>query len=518
MIKNYGLYDKSYEHDSCGVGFVVNINGKKAHQIVSDGLTILKNLIHRGAVGSDQKTGDGAGILVQIPHSFFIRESERLDFSIPDKGEYGIGFLFLSSNNDMRKKIINEVESTIADEGGSILGWRDVPVAPDCLGKIALDSMPFMKQVFVRFNDLNENVLERKLYVLRKCIEKRVAAQGFSIEDFYISSMSSKTIIYKGMFVASQLESFYPDITDKEFQSAFALVHQRYSTNTFPSWPLSQPFRYIAHNGEINTLRGNINKMNARETTLSSEFFGRDIKKLFPIITPQGSDSSMFDNTFELLVSSGRSVEHSMMMMIPEAFGGKYHISEDKRAFYEYNSAIMEPWDGPAAIAFTDGVKIGAELDRNGLRPARYVITKTGKLVLASEVGVLDINPENVFEKGRLAPGKILIVDTSIGRVIKDNEIKASVSRRNLYRRWLETNRIDLKGLFQISGSVNVESSSLVTKQKAFGYSLEDLNMIIIPMAMNAQEPIGSMGNDEAPSILSDRPELLFSYFKQLFA
>ncbi len=378
--------------------------------------------------------------------------------------------------------------------------------------------MPFMKQIFVKFKDLSHDHLERKLYVLRKCIEKAVSKKKYSIDEFYIPSFSCRTIVYKGMFVAPQFESFFPDLADTDFISALALVHQRYSTNTFPSWPLAQPFRYIAHNGEINTLRGNMNKMNAREATLSSKLFGSDIKKLFPVIVPGGSDSGSFDNAYELLVSAGRSVEHSMIMMVPEAFGVKYHISTDKRNFYEYHAAIMEPWDGPAAIAFTDGIKIGAVLDRNGLRPGRYVVTKDGKAVLASEVGVLDITPENVLEKGRLSPGKMLLIDTSVGRVIKDNEIKASVSRQKPYRRWLEKNKIELKGLFQTPGTVKVPKESLITKQRVFGYNLEEIKMIITPMAENSQEPIGSMGDDESPGILSKRPQMMTRYFKQLFA
>ncbi len=513
-----GLYNPDYEHDSCGVGFVVNVNGTSSHQIVRDGVTILKNLVHRGAVGGDLKTGDGAGMILQIPHDFFFNKIKKIGFSIPKKGEYGVGFLFLPQEEKSRKQIEEIVKTVIKKEGGTILRWRDVPVCPDCLGEMARDVMPFMKQVFVSFPGLADKELERKLYIVRKCIENAALKMKYSIDEFYIPSFSCQTITYKGMFVAPQFESFFPDLMDKRFKSAMALVHQRYSTNTFPSWPLAQPFRYLAHNGEINTLRGNINKMNARESTLSSEFFGKDIKKLFPVIIKNGSDSAMFDNAYELLVSAGRSVEHSMIMMIPEAFGVKYHISTDKRFFYEYHAAIMEPWDGPAAIAFTDGIKIGAILDRNGLRPARYIVTKKGELILASEIGVLDIPPEDILEKGRLAPGKMIFVDTSIGRIIKDNEIKASVSRQKPYRRWLERNKIELKGLFQTPVSIKVHSENLITKQKVFGYSIEDLNMILSPMAKNAQEPIGSMGDDESLGVLSDRPQLLTKYFKQLFA
>ncbi|MFH1379443.1 MAG: glutamate synthase large subunit [bacterium] len=517
-MDNYGLYNRSYEHDSCGVGFVVNVNGKTSHQIILDGLTILKNLVHRGAMGGDLMTGDGAGMLIRIPHLFFSRIADESEYNIGEPGEYGVGFLFMPQDASVRRKLEKEISAIISHEQGTIIGWRDVPVFPEYLGETARKTLPFMRQVFVQFSQVSGDALERKLYIVRKCIEQSAAGMNVSAEEFYIPSFSSRTIVYKGMFVAPQFENFYPDLKDNDFQSPLALVHQRYSTNTFPSWPLAQPFRYAAHNGEINTLRGNINSINARTGTLTSKLFGNDIKKLLPVIMQGGSDSAMFDNTFELLFSAGRSVEHTMMMMIPEAFGQKFHISADKRAFYEYHASIMEPWDGPAAMAFTDGIKVGCVLDRNGLRPARYVITKSGKFVLASEMGVLDIPPEDVLEKGRLAPGKMIIVDTSIGRIKKDNEIKASISRQKLYRRWLEENRIELKGLLQPPGPIKTEEKHLITKQTAFAYTLEDLDMIIIPMAENAQEPVGSMGNDEALAVLSDRPQLLYKYFKQLFA
>ncbi|MBU1076527.1 MAG: glutamate synthase large subunit, partial [Spirochaetes bacterium] len=513
-----GLYSPLYEHDSCGVGFVVNVNGKPDHKIVQDGVTILKNLAHRGALGGDLKTGDGAGMIVQIPHDFFLKVLKEAGFTLPEKGNYGVGFLFLPQQKEKRNEAKNIIKEVIKEEGAKLLGFRVVPVEPDCLGEMAREVMPFMEQVFIICPPLVGAKLERKLYLIRKAVEKAASKKKYSIDDFYIPSFSSRTIVYKGMFVAPQFESFFPDLADKDFKSAIALIHQRYSTNTFPSWPLAQPFRYLAHNGEINTLRGNANKMNARESTFSSDLFGKDIKKLFPVIVPGGSDSAMLDNGFELLVSAGRTLEHSMMMMIPEAFGTKYHISADKRAFYEYHAAIMEPWDGPAAVAFTNGTKVGAILDRNGLRPARYVITRKGKVVMASEVGVLDIPPEDVLEKGRLAPGKMILVDTLLKRVRKDNEIKAAVSRQKPYRRWLEKNRIELKGLFQAPGPVEVKTGSLLTRQKIFGFTLEELNMIITPMAENAQEPVSSMGDDEAPAVLSDRPQGLTRYFKQLFA
>ncbi len=518
MNRAQGLYDPRFEHDSCGVGFIATINGKASHQVVSDGLTILKKLVHRGAVGGDNKTGDGAGILVQIPHSFFEKVIPELGFSLPAVGSYGVGSLFLPVDRSLRDKYEADFSSIVQKEGGKILGWRNVPIAPDCLGEIALSAMPFIRQVFLSVEGLSGDALERKLYIIRKCAERYFLEMKVHQDSFYICSLSSKTIIYKGMFLGPQVEEFYPDLSDQKFQSAIALVHARYSTNTFPSWPLAQPFRMMAHNGEINTLRGNINAMKAREGSLSSDLFGEEIRKLSPIIMPEGSDSAMFDNTLELLVAAGRSPEHAMMMMVPEPFGPKFHISADKRSFYEYHAAIMEPWDGPAAIAFTDGTVIGASLDRNGLRPARYTITRSGSMVLASETGVLDISADDVLEKGILGPGKMILVDTKTGRVKKDNEIKASISRRRLYRRWLDENRIELKGLFEAPKPVSIDADQLTIKQAAFGYTQEDLSMVIIPMAQAGQEPIGSMGDDEAPAILSDRPQLLSRYFKQVFA
>lgn len=517
-MKKQGLYDPLYEHDSCGVGFVVNIFGQPSHQIVTDGITILKNLAHRGALGGDLKTGDGAGMLIQIPHAFFVKVCSRSGITLPQEGFYGVAMLYLPQDRIKRSASIKLIEETISEEGGSVLGWRDVPVCAQCLGDMAASSMPFISQIFVSFDSLCGPALERKLYITRKCMEKKAQLNNFTLEEFYICSFSSKTIVYKGMFVAPQFEYFYPDLTNTDMQSAMALVHQRYSTNTFPSWPLSQPFRYLAHNGEINTLRGNVNKMTAREKTLFSPLFADEISKLFPVINPKMSDSAIFDNVFELIATTGRTIEHTMAMMIPEAFGAKYYISEDKRAFYEYHTSIMEPWDGPAAIAFTDGVKIGATLDRNGLRPARYLITKNGKVIMASETGVLDIAPEDVLQKGRLAPGKMLLVDTAKSRILYDNEIKSSISRSKPYRRWLQNNRIELKGLFQVPGPVSFDQESLSKRKWIFGYTLEDIKTVLFCMAENAQEPVHSMGNDAALAVLSEKPQLLFNYFKQLFA
>lgn len=514
-MKQQGLYFPSMEHDACGVGFVVKIDGTRTHQVVRDGVQILKNLVHRGAVGGDLKTGDGAGMILQIPHKFF---SKVLKFALPDEGTYGVGMFFLprqEKNFRLAKKMITE---QTALEGWKIREWREVPVRPDCLGEMARDVMPSIWQIFVTYEGLEGLALERRLYILRKILEKKAAESGWPLEDFYIPSFSSRTIVYKGMFAAPQFDHFFVDLVDADLVSALAVVHQRYSTNTFPSWALAHPFHFVAHNGEINTLRGNVNKMVAREERIFSELFGPEIKKLLPIINPSLSDSGIFDNVFELLTLGGRSMEHAMMMMVPEAFGAKYQMSEAKRAFFEYHAAIMEPWDGPAAIAFTDGKKVGAILDRNGLRPARYVITKGGLAVMASEVGVLDLNSSDILEKGMLEPGKMLLVDTIAKRVIKDNEIKSGIARHRPYRRWLEENRIELRGLLQVPGPVKIDEKTLALRQRIFCYSLEDEKMILVPMAENAQEPIGSMGNDAALAVLSKRPQLLYNYFRQLFA
>jgi glutamate synthase (NADPH/NADH) large chain len=515
MLKARGLYDPAFEHDACGVGFIVRIDGEKSHDIIEKGVEILCNLEHRGAVGGDQKTGDGAGMLMQLPHAFFEKETS---FKLPSEGNYGVGMAFLPEDKARRKAAISMTEAVCSAEGWDLIGWRDVPIDPDCLGELARRVMPHIRQVFVKKDGLSGDELERSLYVLRKCLENSATEQGMEIEDYYLASLSSRTIVYKGMFVAPQFLTFFPDLLDKDVVSSLALVHQRYSTNTFPSWPLAQPFRYIAHNGEINTLRRNLNTMHARETSLSSDLFGDDLQKLFPVAESKGSDSAVFDNVFELLTQSGREMEHATMMMIPEAFGAKYHMSEDKRAFYEYHAAIMEPWDGPAAIAFTDGTRIGATLDRNGLRPGRYTVTKDGLVIMASETGVIDVDPQNVLEKGRLAPGKIFVVDTRRKRIVRDNEVKSHISRRQPYRRWLSEEKIELSGLLQTPRTASYDPDTLRHTMRAFGYSYEDIRKVIVPMATNGQEPIGSMGNDSPLSVLSEKPVLLYDYFRQHFA
>ncbi len=517
-MEKQGLYNPEFEHDSCGVGFIAEINGKPSFKTVQDGITVLKNLVHRGAVGSDVNTGDGAGILTQIPEKFFKKSASLLGFDLPEAGAYGVGVFFLSLDKKKRESLLSLIKKTIRREGGRIAGYRDVPVEPDCLGKTARLSMPFIVHFFVTVPDLSGDDLERRLYIMRRSIEKTAARERYTIDDIYIPSFSCRTVIYKGMFVAPQLEKFYPDLRDSDYHSAIALVHQRYSTNTFPSWPLAQPFRYIAHNGEINTLRGNINKMKARESMLSSPLFKDDIQKILPLIDSSQSDSAIFDTAFELLVQGGRSLEHSMMMMVPEPFGKRYHISEDRRTFYEYHASILEPWDGPAALVFSDGRRVGASLDRNGLRPARWLVTKSGRVILASEAGVLDVDPEDILKNGRLGPGRMLVVDTEQKRVIYDHEIKSRISRRKPYRRWLDENRIELKGLFQVPDTDREVKDDVEKLKRVFGYTLEEINKVLIPMAVEGHEPISSMGNDAALAVLSDRPQLLYSYFRQVFA
>jgi len=516
---NQGLYESRREHDGCGIGAVVNISGRREHSIIGYGKQILINLHHRGATGADETTGDGAGILFQIPHEFFFAEAQKLGFSLPAPCQYGAGMVFGPKNEKLRTECDKVLEDSIRHYSMKILGWRDVPFANNCLGDIALTAEPSIRQIFVDGGELKNEALERRLYLARRRAERLVREKfGDKGADFYITSLSCRTICYKGMFMAWQLFAYYLDLADERVNSAFAIVHQRYSTNTFPNWRLAQPFRCIAHNGEINTLSGNRNWMRARQTNMTSELFSENISDLFPVLTPEMSDSACFDSTLELLVRAGRSMPHAMMMMIPEAFGPKYHISTDKRAFYEYHSSIMEPWDGPAAMVFTDGRLIGGTLDRNGLRPCRYIVTTDGLAILASEAGVVELPPEKIRRKGRLRPGRMFLVDIVEGRIITDNEVKSRVARQKTYRRWLEENRIELRGLFDAPKLVKSNTETIAQRMRVFGYTREELKMILTPMAVNGQEPIGSMGNDTPLAVLSDKPKLLFNYFKQLFA
>src|ERR1017187_9589795 len=515
-----GLYRPEHEHDACGVGFVANIEGRKSHDIVLKGVQILINLAHRGACGCDPQTGDGAGILIQIPHAFFDRESARLGLSLPAPGEYGGGMVFLPVDPHDRLLCEGIIEKIAREEGLSVLGWRDKPINGNMIGRVARNTQPYIEQVFVRnAPGMDQDALERKLYVVRKRVEAAVAETDLKEKDFfYIPSLSSRTIVYKGLLLAPQITDFYKELLDPELTSGLCLVHQRFSTNTFPSWKLAHPYRYICHNGEINTLRGNMNWMYARQSVLASSLFGDDIKKLLPIITAGGSDSAMLDNVVELLTLSGRSLPHVMSMLIPEAWDHDVTMPEDIKAFYEYHASLMEPWDGPAAVAFTDGRIIGAKLDRNGLRPGRYLVTHDGLVVLASEAGVLPIRPEDVRMKGRLAPGRIFLVDTEQKRLIDDEEVKKQLAARQPYAQWLKDNQITLDHLPSPTHVLPTNHDTILMRQRAFGYTDEDLKTILAPSALAGEEPIGSMGIATPLACLSDKPQMLFSYFKQTFA
>ncbi len=517
--RQQGLYDPAFEHDSCGVGFIADINGRPSHEIIRSGIQILVNLTHRGAVADDPETGDGAGIMIQVCDPFFRRVASGAGLELPENGKYAVGMVFLPMEEKDRSFCEKTLEQAVEEAGVKFIGWRDVPVNQKSLGRGAKASQPFVRQAFVSDPIGAPDAFERRLYLARKIAENRVREwAGDRPIRFHLPSFSSRTIVYKGLMLAHQVPLFYEELNDPDLISSLALVHQRYSTNTFPSWELAQPFRFLAHNGEINTLRGNINWMRAREATIESPLYGDDIRKLRPVIIPGGSDSMALDNMVEMLTNCGRSLPHSMMMLIPEAWGEKYQMSQDKRGFYEYHSILMEPWDGPAAIAFTDGRIIGGCLDRNGLRPARYIITTDDRIVMASEVGVLEFPPEKIRSKGRIGPGQMLIVDTVQKRIMYDPEIKAVISRLQPYRRWVQENRIELRGLFDCAMPVRPERETLTSRQMAFGYTDEDLNVILRPMAETGGEPVGSMGNDTPLAVLSDQPKLLFSYFKQLFA
>ena len=517
MSGRRGLYDPSNEHDACGVGFVANIDGRASHEIVERGIEVLDNLVHRGAAGGDDKTGDGAGILVQMPDAFLRKQWQQQQVQLPARGSYGVGMIFLPRAGDERREAQKLVETVMEEEGVRCVGWREVTVDPSALGEMAREKRPHVAQCLVHGGPLEGEDLERRLYIARREIERRALESGMA-DNFYVPSLSSRTIVYKGMMMGKQVRAFYADLADPDFVSAVAVIHQRYSTNTFPSWKLAQPFRYLAHNGEINTLRGNRSQMRSRERSLVSELFGRDVKRLLPVIDEAGSDSACLDNALELLERAGRDLPLSMMMLIPQAWGAKYPLGPDLRGFFEYHSGLMEPWDGPAAVAFTDGTLVGGLLDRNGLRPARYTITTDGFIVLASETGVLDLPPGSIREKGALGPGEIILVDLAKRRVLKDGEIKSTYARRLPYRRWVVENKVTLHGLFNDVAPVTADRERLLRRQRMFGYTREDVQLIIGPMAASGHEPVGSMGNDAPLAVLSERPQLLYSYFRQLFA
>ena len=519
--KKQGLYDPWFEHDACGVGFVVDIKGRKSNQILLQALQILRNLDHRGAAGSEANTGDGAGVLIQMPHAFHKEVCKKARINLPAPGEYGSGLVFLPRDRVKRRRLEERFEQVVQSEGQTILGWRTVPVDNSSLGETAKSSEPFIRQVFIGRNPAltDPMAFERKLYVIRKRAYSEIRASTIDgAEYWYAPSLSYKTIVYKGMLLTEQLGKYFTDLQNPTVETALALVHSRFSTNTFPSWDRAHPYRYVAHNGEINTLRGNINWMHAREALFASELFGDDMKKILPIINPNGSDSAMFDNTLELLVLAGRPLAHAMMMMIPEPWSNHESMDDARRAFYQYHSCLMEPWDGPASIAFTDGVQIGAVLDRNGLRPSRYYVTKDGLVIMASEAGVLEIPPDNILQKGRLQPGRMFLVDTEQGRIIEDEEIKRKFSTELPYRQWLDEHLVHLEDLPAGPEVPLPDHQTLLKRQIAFGYTNEDERIILAPMARDGVEAVGSMGNDAALAILSDRPRLLYDYFKQLFA
>ena len=518
----FGLYHPRYEHDACGVGFIANLRNKKSHDTINKALEILVNLTHRGACGCDEKTGDGAGILIQIPHEFMRQATSQEGFSLPDVHEYGAGIVFLPRKKEERKQCKELFERIVKEEKQVLLGWRPIPVDNSVIGDVARTAEPHSEMIFIGRGPgiKDDSHFERKLFVIRKVMENKIRESELSEKSFfYLPSLSCRTLIYKGLLLADQLEPyFYADLREESMVTGLALVHQRYSTNTFPTWDLAQPFRFLCHNGEINTVRGNTNWMQARQHLFQSDRFSDDIEKLFPIITPGASDSAVLDNALELLVHSGRTLPHAIMMMIPEAWQDHKTMSKEKKGFYEYHACVMEPWDGPASIPFTDGQCIGAVLDRNGLRPSRYTVTKDGFVVMASETGVLNIDPANVEYKGRLQPGRMLLVDMEKSRIIEDVEIKHEESIRRPFTQWVEENRVTFGHLPDARNVPATDFDTLVTRQKQFGFSQEDLKIILGPMAMKASEPLGSMGDDTPMAILSDRPRPLYDYFRQLFA
>ncbi|RSL33401.1 glutamate synthase large subunit [Salibacterium salarium] len=515
-----GLYNSEFEHDNCGIGFLANIKGKRSHDIVENALTILANLEHRGGQGDEPNTGDGAGMLLQIPHRFFEKYEEDLSFRLPEEGYYGVGMIFLPNDEASRLNCEKEIEQLILEEDQTLLGWREVPLDDSMIGNAAYKTKPAIFQVFIGRNDniVARDDFERKLYVIRKRIENEAGTSVKDGDSFYFASLSSRTIVYKGMLTTEQLPQFYLDLHDSSFETSVALVHSRFSTNTFPSWERAHPNRYLIHNGEINTVKGNVNWMHAREAIFRSDKFKNDLDKVHPIIDQHGSDSSMFDNTFEFLTLAGRSMPHSAMMMIPEPWQNNTLMSEEKKAFYQFNSTLMEPWDGPTAIAYTDGQKVGACLDRNGLRPARYYVTKDDHILMSSEVGVLDIDPEDILYKERLHPGHMLLVDMEDGRIVPDEEIKQDIITEKPYKEWVDTYLTDLEDVMESQDVYNTDFDQITEKQLTFGYTYEELDKMIKPMAEGGADPVGSMGYDSPLAVLSANPQLLYNYFKQLFA
>ncbi len=517
-LTEQGLYLPEFEHDNCGAGFICSLKGEKSNDIIHKALEILDKLEHRGAVSADGKTGDGAGILIDIPHDFFI---DVCDLELPAAGEYAVGNIFLPQKENQRNFCIEEFEKNIEAQGLGLLGWRNVPVNRSIPGRIAMETEPFVKQVFIAKENTEQDSLQfnLKLFVARKITEHAILNSKLSESKFfYVPSLSTKIIIFKGLLMPKDISLYYTDLMDPRVVTRLSLVHQRFSTNTFPTWDLAQPFRYMCHNGEINTLRGNVSRMRSREELLESEWFGENIKKILPVILPGKSDSATMDMVVELLLMTGRSLPEAMMMMVPEAWEKNTGMSEAKRAFYEYNSCSMEPWDGPASIPFTDGNYIGALLDRNGLRPSRYTVTKNGNVIMSSETGVVDIEPEDVEFHGRLEPGKMFLVNMEEGRIVNDGEIKEGIAQRHPYKKWLDENLVHLKDIPYNDCPLFLGEAPLEKRKAVFGYTLEDIYTLILPMGKTAKEPIGSMGSDTPIAVLSERPQHIYNYFKQLFA
>jgi len=518
------LYEPSTEHDACGFGFVCDLAGRATHGIVADALTVLSNLEHRGASGSERNTGDGAGILLAVPHAFLGAATARAGLSLPEAG-FGVASLFLPRDEPSRDAVCRSFQTTLAAEGLALIGWRDVPTDARGLGETAIVSMPVMRHAFIaRPTGLGRGedadlAFDRRLYIARRLVEKAVQRSALPGRgEFYVPSMSCRTVVYKGMLSASQLLTFYPDLLDGRLASAVALVHSRFSTNTFPSWARAHPYRYVSHNGEINTLRGNVNWMFARQSAMRSSVFGDDLPKVLPAVDVDGSDTAILDNVLELLHLAGRSLAHAMAMLVPEPWSRDEAMRPARRAFYQYHSCLMEPWDGPASLAFTDGVRIGATLDRNGLRPGRYYVTRDGRVVMASEAGVLDVPPGDVVAKGRLQPGHMFLVDTAAGRIVTDDEVKDHLAQAQPYERWVADAMVRLEDLPEPASVIGPDHETVLRRQEVFGYSAEDVKLMIGPMATTAADPVGSMGNDAPLAVLSDRPQLLYDYFAQLFA
>lgn len=514
-----GLYDPQMEKDNCGVGFVASVKGVKTHSILKQALEILKNLKHRGAVGADATTGDGSGIMIQIPHEFFRKETEKLGIQLPDEGEYAVGMIFLPQEPNARLFCEGIVERILREENQKLLGWRETAVNEDACGQLARATRPVVSQIFIDKNGQSEDEFERKLLVVRKSIQNTISDLKRPYTDsFYICSLSMRTMVYKGLILGNKLDEFYPDLQDEELKTSMAVVHERYSTNTFPSWKLAQPFRFLAHNGEINTIRGNVNWMNAREGVMKSNIFNGDFHKILPIIEPEGSDSASLDNALEFFSVNSHPVENAMMMLIPETWQNDDTMNKDKRCYYEYLARYMEPWDGPATVVFTDGIKIGVTLDRNGLRPARYLVTKDNLVIMASETGTVEIEPNMIIKKGRVEPGKIFLIDTKEGRIIPDEEIKAEAYSKKPFVSWIERNKLAIEDIDQSHEVKKMRNETLMLKERVFGYTQEEIEKVISFMVDNCKEPISSMGIDTPLAVLSDKPQLIFNYFKQNFA